>query len=410
MNRSLSLMAAILLGLIVNAQSWTPSSGNLYFNTGNVGIGTTSPVYKLQINGDGEIGDNHDGTPYGQLQLVRPSNQPDNKFHLSFVRSGISVAGMGYAPNSNVLGIWHANNNSGAPLIAMTYDQKVGIGVLNPVYKFDMDSPNNDAGNGDTRIRLANTTSSGLNSSGSRPTIELLGARGDGNTTFGGKLAMGTRRTDGNALSNQTLGAILFGGQHGTDQTFQASKILYAASIQGMAEGAFTNSTTMPTGIAFFTSSTGDDAGAGNLSYGVERMRITNTGNIGIGTSVPGPYKLAVEGTLGARKIKVTMASPWADYVFEENYPLPTLEEVEQFIKTNKHLPGVPSAEEVDSDGLDLGDTQVILLKKIEELTLYILDQNRKMNDLTNKVEEQNKKIKKLEEASPATNQSQTNH
>jgi hypothetical protein len=99
---------------------------------------------------------------------------------------------------------------------------------------------------------------------------------------------------------------------------------------------------------------------------------------------------LAVEGTIGARKIKVTQATPWADFVFEKDYDLPTLSEIEQFIRANKHLPGVPSAKEVQENGLDLGDNQAILLKKIEELTLYMIEQNKKLS-------EQQLEIKKLQ-------------
>jgi len=375
-------------------QQWQNSAGNVLANVtaaGKLGIGMTSRTYKLNVNGDAEIGDNHDPTAYGLLQITRPSNQPENKFHLSFIGAGVSVSGMGYAKNSTTLGIWAGTSNFGPPLIGFTPTQRVGIGVLNPAFKFDMDSPDNDGGNGDTRFRLANTASAGTNAPGSRPTVEVLGARGDGNTSFEGRLALGTRRTDGNALSNQTLGAILFGGQHGTDQTFQSSKILYPASIQGYAEGTFSNATTMPTGIAFFTSATGDAAGASNLSYGTERMRIGSNGNIGIGTNkIAGTdFKLYVELGIRTRKVKVDQTT-WADYVFEEDYTLPTLHEVEQFIQNNKHLPGVPSAKEVQENGIDLGDNQAILLKKIEELTLYMIEQNRK-NEL------QEKRIAELE-------------
>ncbi len=95
--------------------------------------------------------------------------------------------------------------------------------------------------------------------------------------------------------------------------------------------------------------------------------------SVGIGTSDTGPYKLAVEGLLGARKIKVTQAPMWADYVFNKDYKLKPLTELEQFIKANKHLPDVPSAKEIAQDGIDVGDNQAILLKKIEELTLYMI-------------------------------------
>jgi polyhydroxyalkanoate synthesis regulator phasin len=123
---------------------------------------------------------------------------------------------------------------------------------------------------------------------------------------------------------------------------------------------------------------------------GTELMRFKQNGNIGIGTIDPGPYKLAVEGILGARKIKVTQANPWSDYVFNDDYKLPSLKEVEQYIKQHKHLPDVPSASEVEKNGLDLGDNQATLLKKIEELTLYAIEQNKKAEELT-------KEIKRLE-------------
>lgn len=99
-------------------------------------------------------------------------------------------------------------------------------------------------------------------------------------------------------------------------------------------------------------------------------------GSVGIGTTSPGNYKLAIEGIIGARKIKVTQAT-WSDYVFDSSYQLKPLEQVEAFIQENKHLPEVPSAVEVKNDGLDVGDNQAVLLKKIEELTLYIIQQNK---------------------------------
>jgi hypothetical protein len=105
-------------------------------------------------------------------------------------------------------------------------------------------------------------------------------------------------------------------------------------------------------------------------------------GNVGIGTTTPGPYKLAVEGTMGARKIKVTQVTPWADYVFDNDYRLPTLTDIEKFIKGNKHLPEVPSAREVEKEGLDLGENQSLLLKKIEELTLYVIDLQKQVDEL----------------------------
>jgi hypothetical protein len=127
----------------------------------------------------------------------------------------------------------------------------------------------------------------------------------------------------------------------------------------------------------------------------------SNTNSVGIGIDNPGTYKLAVEGTIGARKVKVTQA-PWADYVFDPSYNLPSLKEVEQYIKQHKHLPDVPTAKEVESNGIDLGDNQATLLKKIEELTLYIIDQNKKLNEqntqLTIQIKKNEDQNKRLEE------------
>lgn len=104
-----------------------------------------------------------------------------------------------------------------------------------------------------------------------------------------------------------------------------------------------------------------------------EVMTIKGDGNIGIGTTNPGTYKLAVEGRIGAREIQVKIGS-WADFVFHDKYCLKPLSEVEKFIKEHKHLPDVPKESEVLKNGIDLGQMNAILLQKIEELTLYMLE------------------------------------
>lgn len=115
-------------------------------------------------------------------------------------------------------------------------------------------------------------------------------------------------------------------------------------------------------------------------------MVINRNGNIGIGTANP-QNKLSVKGVIMAEKVKVTVApADWPDYVFNPLYRLKSLHDVEQFIMANKHLPDVPSANEVKKNGVDLGATQAILLRKIEELTLYLIEQNKKIEALQNNV------------------------
>jgi len=91
-----------------------------------------------------------------------------------------------------------------------------------------------------------------------------------------------------------------------------------------------------------------------------------------------------INGKIKTKEVEVTL-SGWKDYVFEENYPLMTLQETEDFIKEHKHLPNVPSAAEVEANGVNLGEMNAILIQKVEELTLYILDLQKQINELKTK-------------------------
>ena len=93
-------------------------------------------------------------------------------------------------------------------------------------------------------------------------------------------------------------------------------------------------------------------------------------------------YKLYVEKGILTEKVKISAQANWPDYVFGKNYSLMPLKEVENFIATNNHLPEVPSAKSIEKDGLDLGKMDATLLKKIEELTLYLIEQNKKIDNL----------------------------
>ena len=101
-----------------------------------------------------------------------------------------------------------------------------------------------------------------------------------------------------------------------------------------------------------------------------------NGGNVGIGTTNP-THKLSVTGTI--RSYEVIVNTGWSDFVFEPDYNLLTLSEIELFIKENGHLPNIPSAEEVETNGVSIGNISSKLLQKIEELTLYTIDQEKEI-------------------------------
>lgn len=109
-----------------------------------------------------------------------------------------------------------------------------------------------------------------------------------------------------------------------------------------------------------------------------------NGGNVGIGTTNPGQWKLAVNGNIRAKEIKVE--SGWADFVFYDDYRLPSLNEVENHIKRHGHLKDIPSAQEVEEQGVFLGEMNAKLLQKIEELTLYTIQQDKEILELQKQI------------------------
>jgi CubicO group peptidase (beta-lactamase class C family) len=110
---------------------------------------------------------------------------------------------------------------------------------------------------------------------------------------------------------------------------------------------------------------------------------VTNDLRIGSG-AIGGAagYKLAVDGKIIAEELRIKLSQNWPDYVFEENYALLPLNELENSIKTNKHLPGIPSAQHVEENGILIGEIQTQLLQKIEELTLYIIALDKENKEL----------------------------
>lgn len=114
-------------------------------------------------------------------------------------------------------------------------------------------------------------------------------------------------------------------------------------------------------------------------------------GRVAIGTEHAGDEKLSVKGKIRAQEIKVE-ADNWPDYVFKAGYKLPTLQEIEKGIRDTGHLPGIPSAKEVKSSGIDLGEMNARLLQKIEELTLHLIAQDKRLQEQELKIRQLIKK------------------
>jgi hypothetical protein len=136
-------------------------------------------------------------------------------------------------------------------------------------------------------------------------------------------------------------------------------------------------------GLAFYTNPSGVNGGTTDLQ---ERMRISPSGYVGIGTTSPDAL-LTVSGQVHAQEVKVTVSAPGPDYVFENDYKLTSLEEIKNYIDQNKHLPEVPSAKEMEKNGVQLGEMNMLLLKKIEELTLYQIESNKKIELMQRQIE-----------------------
>ncbi|MBW0177573.1 hypothetical protein [Sediminibacterium sp.] len=138
----------------------------------------------------------------------------------------------------------------------------------------------------------------------------------------------------------------------------------------------------------------------GSLALGTAnaaKLWVLPNGNVGIGTASPAS-KLSVNGDIRSKKIIVSQTG-WPDYVFDASYKLTPLKQVGRFITKYKHLPNLPSAKEVEEKGINVGDQQALLLKKIEELTLYLIKQDQQIDILSKEIQdlkEENRKTKSI--------------
>lgn len=188
-------------------------------------------------------------------------------------------------------------------------------------------------------------------------------------------ITINNKKTGSDWALGESYGEILFNSKDGSG--LGAGTRSYIKSITDHATGAH--------GTLVFGTRDNNELG--------ERLRIDFNGNVGIGTSNPDEL-LTVAGNIHSQEVKVTIdAGTGPDYVFEENYNLRSLEETEAYIQTNKHLPEVPSAKEMEANGIQLGEMNMLLLKKIEELTLHTIEQQKLIEAQGKMIEELKSKI-----------------
>lgn len=132
--------------------------------------------------------------------------------------------------------------------------------------------------------------------------------------------------------------------------------------------------------------------GTGAQWYYGNDIVIGGSGNVGIGTTSPGIYKLAVEGGIHSQAVQVDM-NGWSDYVFDPSYRLYPLADLKSYIDRNHHLPDMPSADEVTKNGINIGETDKTLTKKVEELTLYLITKDEQLNKQQCQIMQQQTKL-----------------
>lgn len=329
--RLIGTWPAITDATTMTIQSSGSSAGNLAFATGNsevmritsssnIGVGTTNPQSPLHIKAS---------TGYGSIRISPSSDNAESS--MGFFSDAAGTANntawiIGNSPWGNTGKFIIGNQAAGGPIITALQNGSVGIGITSPAYKLDV--------SGDTRIS--------------------------------GSLLLGNWQLNNNSWPG--TGGFTFVGNN--DVIFGISSTVGQASLQ--IDGAF---------IQAEAGKTNTYAGASQFNNTVNfpGSGIWNTsGNLGIGTTIP-DQKLTVKGKIHAEEVIVDLNVPVADYVFKPTYKLMPLPEVEQFVKTNSHLPEIPSAKEITKNGLSMGEMQNKFLQKLEELTLYAIEQNKKI-------------------------------
>lgn len=124
--------------------------------------------------------------------------------------------------------------------------------------------------------------------------------------------------------------------------------------------------------------------------YGPHLVIDRNDGDVAIGQTLASGYKLSVDGKVICEELRVNLTEDWPDYVFKPDYELLPLNKLESFVDENGHLPNIPSSDEMDESGLEVGEMQRLMMEKIEELTLYVIQQQKEIDELKSQLSKTN--------------------
>jgi hypothetical protein len=138
-----------------------------------------------------------------------------------------------------------------------------------------------------------------------------------------------------------------------------------------------------------FTDELGLWGKSGNTRYGPHMLIHRSSGNVALGNTFATNYKLSVNGKIICTEMRVNLVANWPDYVFKDGYKLMPLAKLSEFVSQNGHLPNVPSAGDIEKSGMDVGEMQRLMMEKIEELSLYIIDQQKQIQELKDRLDQQ---------------------
>jgi hypothetical protein len=357
------MMRKVLLTLKLIACITASFCQNSLPSTGNIGVNTTSPHAPLHVVGGAAITAGWNKTSVLEATFpVLLMNSANQKW-----------AGIGY-DFSTAMRFWVNASSDDLPLhgrnpLTILNNGYVGVGTGNPVGQLHV---NTEASNALTISRYGSNTFG----------FEIGGA------TFG--LYDYTNTKFKWFVQGDNLLLNPYSGKTGIGTTEPVTLLHLHEEADKDTYVHLTNLNTGKSTADGLELSANKDLGANVWNYengylrfatsNAEQMRITSDGKIGVGTHSPSE-KLSVNGNVKAKKIIVSQTG-WPDYVFDSSYALRSLSEVEKFIAKNKHLPDMLSAKEVEENGISIGDAQALLLKKIEELTLYIIAQDKVVQNI----------------------------